>query len=134
MTPIMIRVDELEIPAALDENSVCAKKILDALPITARANRWGEEFYFDIGLAADLEPEARTEMAVGELGYWPTGQALCIFFGPTPASSGETPIAASEVNPVGRIEADALLISALRSKPEHCRIQIELKMTHHGDK
>jgi hypothetical protein len=42
-------------------------------------------------------------MEVGELAVWPTGNALCIFFGPTPASKGDEPRAVSPVNPVGRL-------------------------------
>jgi hypothetical protein len=52
-------------------------------------------------------------MAVGEIAYWPPGSAFCIFFGPTPASEGnvpgggDAPRAASDVNPLGRVEGDA---------------------------
>ncbi len=54
-------------------------------------------------------------MAVGEVAYWPAGSAFCIFFGPTPASSGETPIAASPVNVLGRVLDDATACRAVRS-------------------
>jgi hypothetical protein len=40
---------------------------------------------------------------VGDVWYWPQGEALCLFFGPTPASTDEKPRAASPVTVVGRI-------------------------------
>ena len=84
-----------------------AQMIWDALPIEARGNTWGDEIYFGIPVEADQAPDAREEVSVGELGYWPVGHAFCIFFGPTPASSGPEPRAASAVNPVGRVLGDA---------------------------
>ena len=42
---------------------------------------------------------------MGDVGYWPQGEALCLFFGPTPASTDERPRAASPVTVVGRISA-----------------------------
>jgi uncharacterized protein len=83
-----------------------ARTIWEALPITGRANTWGDEVYFTIPVRAE-EPDARADVAVGELGYWPVGSAFCIFFGPTPASDGPAPRAASPVNILGRVLGDA---------------------------
>ena len=58
-------------------------------------------------IAGQEADDARQNMAVGELGYWPSGSAFCIFFGPTPVSEGETPRAYSNVNPFGQVEGDA---------------------------
>jgi hypothetical protein len=66
-------------------------------------SRWGGEFYGDCGLEFGADETAREEMEVGELAYWPPGTAFCIFFGPTPASSGEKPVAASAAIPIGKI-------------------------------
>jgi hypothetical protein len=44
---------------------------------------------------------------VGDLGYWPSGSAFCIFFGPTPASRGNEVRPASAVNVIGRVSGDA---------------------------
>jgi hypothetical protein len=83
-----------------------ARRIWEELPIVGRANTWGDEIYFKIPVAVDEAADARAEVEVGELGYWPTGEAFCIFFGPTPASTGEEPRAASPVNVVGRVLGD----------------------------
>ena len=52
---------------------------------------------------------------VGDLAYWPPGQAFCIFFGRTPASRGEECRAASPVNVVGKIVGDARVFTKVRS-------------------
>ena len=100
---IAIQFDQLTVQAELDD-SPCAKAIGQALPIEARVNTWGEEIYFSIGLALATSDAARSDMEVGEIAYWPAGQAFCIFFGRTPASDpGGGPKAASDVEPIGRI-------------------------------
>ena len=80
-----------------------AEAIVKALPITGQAQRWGGEIYFSIPVSAELEADAREVLEAGELGYWPTGNALCIFFGKTPASQGDEIRAASDVNVFGRV-------------------------------
>jgi len=83
-----------------------AQRIWEELPIVGRANTWGDEIYFKIPVAVEEAPDARAEVEVGELGYWPTGEAFCIFFGPTPASIDDAPRAASPVSVVGRVLGD----------------------------
>lgn len=89
-------------------NSSTAQMIWEALPITGRANTWGNEIYFEIPVEAEQAPDARADVEVGELGYWPVGRAFCIFFGPTPASKGGQPRAASPVNIVGHVLSEAI--------------------------
>ena len=79
----------------------------EALPIEGSANTWGDEIYFEIPVSLESASDARADVEIGELGYWPTGRAFCIFFGPTPVSSGDKPRAASPVNVFGRISGDA---------------------------
>jgi hypothetical protein len=88
--------------------------VWDALPLKGSAQRWGEEVYFEVPLELPLEKGARTEAAVGEIGYWPEGRAIALFFGPTPASSGADPVAASPVNVFGRITGDATRLTRVR--------------------
>ena len=84
------------------------------LPITARAQTWGDEIYFDIGL--DAAPESPREVVgLGDLAYWPPGQAFCIFFGKTPASREDEIRAASAVNVIGRVVGDPTVFKRVRS-------------------
>lgn len=119
---ITITVDgDLKLSAELDA-SATAKRIAAALPMRLRLSRWGDEYYGSCGVHAELEAGARTRMAVGEIAYWPPGDALCLFFGPTPASSGPEPEAASDVNPVGTIQSDC---GALKKLGKSIRVAIE---------
>ena len=79
------------------------RSIYDSLPIQRNVNRWGDEIYFEIPVQSTLEKEAKSEVSVGELAYWPNMPAFCIFFGATPVSTGETPVAASPVNVFGKL-------------------------------
>ncbi len=102
---IRILVSDLKGEAELNESKT-AQLVWEALPIEARANLWGEEIYFSIPAKTGLEQGAREVVSAGELGYWPTGHAFCIFFGPTPASQGNEIRAASAVNIIGRVLTD----------------------------
>lgn len=103
---IEISVGQLHASAELAENAT-ADAILEALPLEGRVNRWGEEIYFKIPVTIEISPDARQEMKIGELAYWPGGSAFCIFFGPTPVSLAGEPRAYTDVNPFGMILEDA---------------------------
>ena len=102
---ICIRAGSVEMDAELND-CAAAGLIRDALPITGRANRWGEEIYFSIPVSATPE-NPTTDVDVGTLAYWGPGKAFCIFFGRTPASSSDKPVPASEVEIVGKTLGDA---------------------------
>jgi hypothetical protein len=112
MRRITITAGDVTLPAELNESET-AQRIWDILPVEGRANTWGEEIYFEIPLQVGEAPDARAEVAVGELGYWPVGHAFCIFFGPTPVSEGNEPRAYSPVNVVGQVLGDATVLSSV---------------------
>jgi hypothetical protein len=113
MSIIEISSGELTLQAELNE-SPTAQEVCKALPMEGRANVWGDEIYFEIPVVMDQESDARAEVEVGELGYWPVGRAFCIFFGPTPVSTDERPRAYSPVNVIGRVRGDARLFKLVR--------------------
>ena len=102
---IEIIVEDVKVEAELND-STTAKKINSKLPIEALAQRWGGEIYFSIPVTAELESDSREVLEAGELAFWPTGNAFCIFFGPTPASHGDEIRAASAVNIIGKMKGD----------------------------
>ena len=106
MNTITITGGGVSMQAELND-SPTARQIWAALPIEGSANTWGDEIYFRIPVAAEQDPDARADVDVGELGYWPVGSAFCIFFGPTPVSTGNQPRAASPVNILGQVLGDA---------------------------
>ena len=113
--PTAIRIIAGNVGARAELNdSQTARKIAEALPITARASTWGDEIYFSIPVeCAPEEPKEVVEL--GDLGYWPPGTAFCIFFGPTPASQGNEIRPASAVNIIGRVRDDAKAFKAVRA-------------------
>jgi len=112
MKIINISIENLSISAELN-NAATAQQILESLPLEGAVNVWGEEIYFGIPLEIDLESDARADVEVGDLGYWPSGPAFCIFFGPTPVSTDEKPRAYSPVNIFGHILGDATQFKAV---------------------
>jgi hypothetical protein len=90
-------------------DSPTANLIWEALPIQGRVHRWGDEVYFAIPVITGLDGTARDVVRQGDIGYWPQGQALCIFFGPTPASHGDEIRPASAVSLVGTMQGDLML-------------------------
>ena len=113
MRKIKITAGNISETAVLLDNST-ADAIWDALPIEARVNTWGEEIYFEIPLYLDVAEDARETVDVGHLGYWPAGHAFCIFFGPTPMSSGNEIRPASAVNVFGRVDGDPTVFKKVR--------------------
>lgn len=105
---IRVPARDLEVIAEFtNESPQTADLINGILPIVGKVNRWGEEIYFSIPNLpgpASLETNSRAAVEVGEIGLWDgMGGCFCIFFGPTPASSGEKPVAASNVSIFARV-------------------------------
>jgi len=117
---IVIKAGDLTAEAVLN-NSPTAKAVWGALPITGKANTWGDEIYFATPVKRELESAAREIVEMGDLGYWPPGRALCIFFGPTPVSTGSEIRCASAVNIIGRVQGDPTIF---RKVKDGARIQI----------
>ena len=119
---IRITAGAVTLDAELND-SKSATAIAAALPIEAKAETWGDEIYFGIGLALAGE-SPREVVELGDLGYWPPGQAFCIFFGPTPMSRGDEIRPASAVNVVGRMVGDARAFKRVRAGS---RVRIETR-------
>ena len=111
---IQIIAGDFTLPGELNDTGT-AGRIVEVLPIEARVNRWGDEIYFRIQASHDDDDAMRTEMEAGELAFWPPGRAFCIFWGPTPASLGHEPRAASDVVPVGKLTGDLSRLSQVEA-------------------
>ncbi len=105
MKKIRIIVDDISAVAEFSSGKT-SDAIWDSLPIENTVNTWGDEIYFEIPVTSALDETAKEVVEKGDLGYWPTGKAFCIFFGPTPASQGDEIRPASAVNIVGRVEGN----------------------------
>ena len=118
--PVRITAGSVTVAAELNDSRTAAA-IVKALPIEAKAETWGDEIYFSIGRSLPAE-SPREVVELGDLGYWPPGQAFCIFFGPTPMSRGDEIRPASAVNVVGRVVGDARAFVRVRAGS---RVRIE---------
>lgn len=112
MKKIRIIAGDISVTAELND-SMSSDKIWEKLPINGRVNRWGKEIYFEIPIKMSQEPDARADVEIGELGYWPVGPAFCIFWGVTPMSVDDKPRAASPVNILGSVTGDPTVLDAV---------------------
>ena len=119
---IIITVAGIRLDAELLDTP-CARKVAEALPIIAEPNEWGDEFYFEIPVSMPSDETAVTMVKVGDIGYWPPGNALAIFFGPTPMSKGPDPVPASAVNLVGKIAGDTAVLRNIKGAIKEIRIE-----------
>jgi hypothetical protein len=117
MTQIAIRVGSLTMEAELNDTQT-ARQVADTLPIRTRFSTWGDEIYFAIPIEAALEADAREVVEMGDLGYWPPGNAFCIFFGSTPTSQAGEIRPASAVNLIGKVIGDATQFKAVIQERE----------------
>jgi hypothetical protein len=114
---IKITIGKWAMEADLNDTPT-SKKVAEALPITASFDTWGDEIYFAIPVTADLDDSAKEVVELGELGYWPTGKAFCIFFGQTPMSKSGKIIPASAVNIIGKVKGDPALFRKVMNEQE----------------
>tara|TARA_Y100000590_G_scaffold391193_1_gene467628 strand:- start:157 stop:531 length:375 start_codon:yes stop_codon:yes gene_type:complete len=109
-----ININHINLSATLNDSST-AQLIWDSLPIEGVLNVWGKEIYFSTPLQTQTDSDATDIVNQGSVAYWPPGNALCIFWGPTPASTGDECRAASPVNIVGAINEDLEILNSVHS-------------------
>jgi len=101
MKKIVIKTKEMDFQAELNQSKT-AELVWESLPLEGRANLWGDEIYFEVPLQAELE-NGKELVNEGDIGFWPPGKAICLFFGPTPISQEGEIRAASKVAIIGKI-------------------------------
>ncbi len=109
---IKVTAGEVEILGELNETKT-ADLIWKGLPFESQVNTWGDEIYFSVPIQVQLEDSAREVVELGDMGYWPPGNAFCIFFGPTPNSRGDEIRPASPVNVFGKVTGDSKVLKAV---------------------
>ena len=100
---ISFKTSRASFDGILEDNPI-AEALIQRLPFASTLQRWGDEIYFDIPVAAPNFLPTR-QVAVGDIAYWPDGPCLCIFFGQTPASLAREPRPASDVTVLGHTDA-----------------------------
>ena len=123
MKPIKIRVGDIVLDAELNDSKT-ARLVWEVLPFEANGRTWGDEIYFKIPVDAGLEaPQATVD--IGDIAYWPTGHAFCIFYGKTPASGEDDIVPASPVDVIGRVTSD---VTVLKTVGDPGRVTVEKGM------
>ncbi|QOJ79517.1 hypothetical protein IG193_03390 [Infirmifilum lucidum] len=97
--------------------------IIRATPFESRVNLWGEEIYFSTPVKVGQEVGSEV-VDRGDVAYWPPGNAICLFFGPTPVSKPGEIRPASPVNVFGRIVGDLERLKRVKSG-EKVRVEWE---------
>lgn len=89
-----------EILVELEERPV-AEEMWGRLPMKSKARvRGDDEVHFPVLVPDAVEPPDNIGIEVGDVAYWPEGNALCIFCGP---ASDDSPREAEDFTKVGRV-------------------------------
>ncbi len=119
---IKITTGDIVAQARLKDTPTAAA-IFEAIPFEGVTEKWQNEIYFSVPVQAELEDDARSVLKPGELGFWPEGRTLCIFFGATgDTENDETRNNASAVNVFASLVGDW---DIMRDIPEGADIRIE---------
>ena len=103
----------LELDDSISPKTV--KSFLDNLPFSVGINLWGDEIYTDESPVNMGEENAKSPVDLFDVAYWPSGKAICLFYGPTPIGNKNEIKPYSPVNVVGKIiYADKQILSELK--------------------
>ena len=91
----------LELDDASSPNTV--HDLLEKLPFAVDLNVWGDEIYTSKSPVSQPEENAKSPVRLNDVAYWPTGKAICLFYGPTPMGEPGEIMPASPVNVIGKI-------------------------------
>ena len=92
---------EIELDDSHSPNTV--KKFVESLPFTVGMNLWGDEIYTDESPIKEKEENAKPLVELNDVAYWPSGKAICLFYGKTPIGKKDEIKPYSPVNVIGKI-------------------------------
>ena len=93
---IILELDDVDSPNTVNE-------FVEKLPFTVDLNVWGDEIYSSKSPITQPEENAKSPVELNDVAYWPTGKAICLFYGPTPIGEPGEITPASPVNIIGKI-------------------------------
>ena len=90
------------------------QEFLKNLPFKVAINIWGEEIYTDSSPVTMGLENPKSLVELNDVAYWPTGKAICLFYGPTPIGNKDEIKPYSPVNVIGKIlEPDKSILSKI---------------------
>ena len=93
---ILLELDDTHSPKTVQD-------FIEKLPFTVDLNVWGDEIYTSKSPVSQPEENAKSPVELNDVAYWPTGKAICLFYGPTPIGEPGEITPASPVNVIGKI-------------------------------
>ncbi|QLH07241.1 cyclophilin-like fold protein [Nitrosopumilus ureiphilus] len=93
---ILLELDDSNSPKTVND-------FIKKLPFTVDLNVWGDEIYTLKSPVSQPEENAKSPVELNDVAYWPTGKAICLFYGPTPIGKPGEITPASPVNVIGKI-------------------------------
>jgi uncharacterized protein len=96
------------------EDTPTARALVAALPLSAKAQTWGEEVYFEIPVEAKIEAGAKQVVPPGSVCFWVEGSSLALPWGRTPVSQGDESRLVTRCNVLGAIDGDPRQLASVR--------------------
>ena len=93
---IILELDDANSPKTVND-------FIEKLPFTVDLNVWGDEIYTSESPITQPEENAKSLVQLNDVAYWPTGKAICLFYGSTPIGNPGEITPASPVNVLGKI-------------------------------
>ncbi len=93
---IILELDDTNSPKTVND-------FIEKLPFTVDLNVWGDEIYTSESPITQPEENAKSPVQLNDVAYWPTGKAICLFYGSTPIGNPGEITPASPVNVLGKI-------------------------------
>jgi len=122
MAAIRVKWAAGEVRATLRDTPT-TDQLLRALPLTARANVWGDEVYFRLPFSAEAEADAADVVDRGTVCFWLDGDSLALLFGPTPVSRANECRLISAANVLGQIDSNPEVLRSVRGG-ETIRVEV----------
>jgi hypothetical protein len=98
----------------ISNNSPTSNLFYDSLPMSGESQIWGDEIYFSTQIKIENDDWAKETVELGDIAFWPPGNALCLFFGSTPISATNEIRPASPANIMGKIKGDLDLLKNVK--------------------
>ncbi len=93
---IILELDDTNSPKTVND-------FIEKLPFSVDLNVWGDEIYTSQSPITQPEENAKSLVQLNDVAYWPTGKAICLFYGSTPIGNPGEITPASPVNVLGKI-------------------------------
>ncbi|MDH5430932.1 MAG: cyclophilin-like fold protein [Nitrosopumilus sp.] len=107
---ILLELDDSTSPKTVHD-------FVEKLPFTVDLNVWGDEIYTSKSPISQPEENAKSTVDLFDVAYWPTGKAICLFYGPTPIGTPGEITPASPVNIIGKIiSPDKTILYSIHSE------------------